>query len=148
MSNPFISHPIASNFLEGSILGFIAMFNGTVAVTEAITDKDWLRLTGQHGVIFVLTVVGLAFWAKSIRDEKSRAKEDEARERRHMESLDASEKHFQMLTTMNKQNAEDLKEVSIESIKAQMEGTSAIKALTKELAGRPCGMTKFPIQKP
>ena len=147
MSNPFVTHPTASNFLEGSVLAFIALFNGTVAVTEAISETDWLRLTGQHGAIFVLAVVGLAFWAKAVRDEKTRAKEDEARERRHGESLAASEKHFQQLISMNKQNAEDLKEVSLESVRAQIESTNAIQSLTKELSGRPCGMTKFSIQK-
>lgn len=147
MSNPFVTHPTVSSFIEGSILGFVALFNGGVAVTDAITETDWTRLTGQHGAIFVLSVVGLAFWAKAIRDGKARVKEDEARERRHVESLAASEKHFQTLIAMNNKNAEDLKGVSMESIKSQIECTAAIQALAKELAGRPCGMTNFSIHK-
>jgi hypothetical protein len=146
MSNPFITHPTASHFLEGATLGFFAMYNGTVAVTEAITETDWLRLTGQHGAIFVLAVVGLAFWAKSIRDEKTRAKEDESRERRHKETLDAGEVHFNRLIDMNAKNASDLKDVSLASVAAQINATNAIENLTKELAGRPCGVNKFPAE--
>lgn len=144
MSNPFISHPTASTFVEGSILAFAALVNGTLAVSEAITETDWLRLTGQHGAIFVLAVVGLAFWAKSVRDEKTRAKEDEARDRRHKEALDAGEAHFNRLIEMNRVNAADLKEVSMASVKAQIDSTNAIENLTKELSSRPCGVTKIP----
>lgn len=116
----------------------LAVFNGTLAVSEAITQADWTRLTGQHGAVFVLAIVGLAFWAKAVRDEKNRKLEDEARDRRHAEALAASEIHFSRLIEMNGKNADDLKEVSLASVRAQVASTNAVENLTRELARRPC----------
>jgi hypothetical protein len=133
-----MNHPNISSIIECATLTFTALVTGTLAVSEAITETDWLRLTGQHGAVFVLAVVGLAFWAKAVRDEKNRKLEDEARERRHKEALDAGEVHFNRLIEMNRINASDLKEVSLASVKAQTEAANAIENLTRTLESRPC----------
>jgi hypothetical protein len=137
-----MQQPNISSVIECVTLTAVAVVNGTLAVSEAISETDWIRLTGQHGAVFVLAVVGLAFWAKAVRDEKTRKEEDEARERRHKEALEAGEAHFGRLIEMNRVNAADLKEVSLASVKAQTESTNAIENLTRELASRPCGISK------
>ena len=129
----------------------LAIMSGTLAVSEAITETDMERLTGKNGTVFVLAIVGLAFWAKSRRDEKNRISEDEAKERRHQETLESNSAHFQQLITMNKQNADDLKEtaeknaealkdLSIKAVEAQIKGTAEIRNLRYELSQRPCGV--------
>ena len=148
MSNPFYSHPAITHLIEGSSLMFLAILNGTVAITEAFSEADWAKLTGTNGVIFVLAIVGLGFWGKAMKDEKNRIKEDEAKERRHAEALEAADGHFKLLIEMNKQNADDLKDLTVQSIKANMKGTAEIAQLRHELASRPCavrGMAPLPI---
>lgn len=140
MSNPFSSHPAVASFVEWFALSAIAVVNGTLAITEAITEADWQRLTGQNGVIFLLAIVGLAFWGKAVKDDKLRVKEDEARERRHSEQLEAADGHFKLLIEMNKRNADDLKDLTVQSIKANMRGTAEIAQLRQELASRPCAI--------
>ena len=133
MHNPFTTFPLISSLLEWSTFVSLAVFHGGLAVTEAISQSDWARLTGEHGAIFVLSIVGLAFWGKSHKDDKSKIKEDLARERRHAEALAASDRHFGLLMEMNKQNADDLKDLSIQSIKANLRGTAEIALLRIEI---------------
>lgn len=140
MSNPFSSHPAVASFVEWFALSCIAVINGGLAITEAISEADWQKLTGQNGVVFILAIVGLAFWGKAVKDDKTRTKEDEARERRHAEALEAADGHFKLLIEMNKKNADDLKDLTIQSIKANMRGTAEIAQLRQELASRPCAI--------
>lgn len=131
-------------------IGFIAaagMFDSTMM---AITDTDWDRLIGPHGFTVGLILAVVALWATAMRREtcenKRRESEETAREKRHQDSI-----------RMQRDNANDLKSITVESIKAQMLTASALSDLKEasektsisidnlfvQLSTRPCQALTF-----
>lgn len=101
------------------MLGFLAVWQGMATL---ISSDDWNRITGPHGLVFVLIIGLIVVWTKSVRD-------DAARERRHRETIKTQETHFNALLSLNKTTADDLKALTVAATKAQMSSTNAIIAM-------------------
>lgn len=144
----FLSSSI-SGLIEGLLLVTIALANGAQYVAAVITEADWLKITGPHGFLFGAIIAILVLWnAGRVREKnetKRRDREEESREKRHAE-----------LVATNKENAESLKALTVEGIRAQAKATAAqekateavkdmdqsIQALARELSERPCQIKK------
>lgn len=136
--------PLAMNhFIEASILLVLAVTQGFQYAVGMITEADWVKFTGPHGFLFgAIIAIGVLWNAGRIREKNEsvrRDKEETAREGRHAE-----------LVATNKENAESLKALTVEAIKAQGKATYAvekmdsnIQRLTIELADRPCQAVQF-----
>jgi len=125
------------NILEGSLLSALSVF-------AIISETDWSRITGPHGVAFVAIAAVIVLWASGMRKDKRederRAKEESSREARHAESI-----------RLQKENADKLIEITVENIRAAGKVTQAITSmdrtiqhLSNELSDRPC--QKIPKQ--
>lgn len=130
------------------------MWQGIAAAIAAISEGDWAKLTGPHGVAFVSVVAVIVLWgallayiSRTNKREETRRKEelaarkveDEARERRHVE----------IMTTQG-HNAQKLIDLTAQSIAANINGTHAIQMLshdiqtmTNDLKVRPCQAATF-----
>jgi flagellar biosynthesis component FlhA len=127
---------------EGTSLFFLSVF-------AFVTETDWQRITGPHGVAFVAIAAVIVLWGSGIRDkallrketeereireEKRREKEESAREARHAESI-----------KLQRENAEKLIGITVENIKAAGHVTQAINSMDRtiqqfshDLGQRPC----------
>jgi hypothetical protein len=108
-------HPLAV-VADVVMLGFLAVWQGMATL---ISNDDWSRITGPHGLVFVLIIGLIVVWTKSVRD-------DAARERRHRETIKTQQDHFNALLELNEKTADDLKVLTVASTKAQMSATNAI----------------------
>lgn len=121
VSSIFFS-PVAA-FIDVTLLGVLALWQG---ITALISEDDWSKITGPHGLVFVLIIGLIVVWTKSVRD-------DAARERRHRESIKTQEDHFNSLLTLNAKTADDLKILTVASTKAQMNSTNAIISMDRNI---------------
>jgi len=135
MPHRAIAYNFACHLFEFLGLGFLLAWQGFSAGLALISDADWAKITGPHGLVFVLIIGLCVVWAKSCRDDVSR-------ERRHKETLAAQEEHFAALLELNSKTAEDLKDLTIQSIKAQMKATAATIDLSHQLSTRPCQLER------
>lgn len=128
--------------IEGAMLGLLGTWSGIMAVSEAISEKDWQKIKGPEGALFLCVIIILTLWnsgrVREKNENKRREKEEAAREARHAENL----KH-------QRENAEKLMDLTAESIKAHGMSVEAIKSmdrtmmiLTEELKERPCQKLK------
>ena len=139
MTNP----PQISHIVEGLCLGALAVWQGGAATITALTESDWSKLTGPHGVAFAAVIAVIVLWAallayisKSRKEELAARKvEDEARERRHTE-----------LVTTQKAHAEKLIELTSQSITANINGTHAVGTLSKSIEAMAEQVKKCPGQ--
>jgi FtsZ-interacting cell division protein ZipA len=102
-----------------------------------ISEQDWSRMLGPHGVAVVAILAVVALWvsgikeksamkkdieAREAREEARRTKEEESREKRHNESI-------QLQTT----NSDKLVALTVENIKAQALTTAALASVDRSL---------------
>ena len=142
--------PNLSFVLEGITLAGLAAWQGGQAVAVAISEQDWQKAFGPNGVAFVAVIAVVVLWGalltfihRSKKDSElrrkeeleARANEDAARERRHKEIMDLQNK-----------NGSDLKDLTAESIKANMRGTFAVETLAKNLQALTCDLADRPCQ--
>ncbi len=125
------------NIVEGSILSMLSVF-------AIISETDWQRVTGPHGVAFVAIAAVIVLWGSGIRDKNRLRKETEAREnreeeRRIREEANREKRHAESLL-MQGENAKRLMELTVEGIKAQGMVATALRDLKTALDGRPCGV--------
>lgn len=111
----FITPPLAAVF-DITMLGILAVWQGMATL---FSSEDWNRITGPHGLVFVLIIGLIVVWTKSVRDDASR-------ERRHRETIQSQQEHFNALIELNEKSANDLKALTVASTKAQMSATNAI----------------------
>jgi hypothetical protein len=121
LSNIF-SSPLAA-IIDVTVLGALALWQG---LSTLISADDWSKITGPHGLVFVLIIGLIVVWTKSVRD-------DAARERRHRESIKTQEEHFTSLLTLNAKTADDLKVLTVASTKAQINSTNAIISMDRNI---------------
>ena len=116
-----MTHIPPSTIVEGLTLCSIAAYQATVGIIDSIS---WERLIGDHGALFAVSVGAIVLWnSKRVdrsEENKRRAKEEESRERRHVESI-----------TGNAKNADELKALTVESIKSNMMVAQAINNMDK-----------------
>ena len=91
-----------------------------------ISNEDWEKITGPHGLVFVLICGLIVVWTKSVKD-------DSARERRHRESIAAQEEHFKSLMAINAKTSNDLSVLTVAATKAQMTATGAIVSMDNNI---------------
>lgn len=115
-------------------LAGLAVWQGLATLVALVSAEDWEKITGPHGLVFVLICGLIVVWTKSVRD-------DAAKERRHKETISTQQAHFKALLDLNEKGSEDLKVLTVASTKAQMAATNAIISmdhniirLTNELA--------------
>jgi heme exporter protein D len=102
-----------------------------------ISEQDWSRMLGPHGVAVVAILAVVALWvsgikeksamkkdieAREAREEARRTKEEESREKRHAESI-----HLQTA------NSDKLLTITAENIKAQALVTAAISSMDRSI---------------
>jgi len=92
---PHRLHPVlqATNFLFEGILYFvIAAKSGLSLIGNLISDSDWDKITGEHGVIFLLLCVLIVNWNNArIRERNENRRQAAASlllDKRHTEALD------------------------------------------------------------
>lgn len=132
MPHRFIAYT-ASNVCELIAFTALAFYQGGVTAVAVLTENDWGKVFGPNGVAFVSVIACIILWgtfitsqsrsrkdalAREEREEERRRLEDEARERRHLE-----------LVRTNKENADDLKGLTAEAIKAQLIAAAESKTL-------------------
>lgn len=131
-----MTHCPPSTILEGITLCGVAVYQVTA---QAIDDVSWQRLTGSHGTLFVLAIGIIVLWnASRIREKKEdarRKEEDAARERRHAE-----------LVSTNKENAEGLKALTVDSIKANIRAIVAVESMDKNIQNLTIGIKEMGIE--
>jgi len=118
MLNRF-SSLVATPFVAIADIATLALLAVWQGLATLFTDEDWNRITGPHGLVFVLIIGLIVVWAKSVKD-------DGHRERRHKEMIKSQQDHFDSLLNLNAKTADDLKVLTIASTKAQMSATNAI----------------------
>ena len=143
-----------SNFFEGFLLYGVAIWKASATVFLSIADQDWSRLLGPQGLTVGLIFAVCVLWTNGILDRKAKEKRDaiadeKEDERRGKEEAARENRHAQLVAT-NKENAESLKALTVESIKAQAKATHAVETMDKniqrltiELADRPCQAKTF-----
>lgn len=120
-------HPkLLSPIAECVTLAAVTVYQGIAYIGGIISDEDWSKITGPHGLVFVLIIGLLTLWIKSQRN-------DVATERRHKEALSAQKENFELLMEMNTTNADGLKALTVESIKANMRCIGAIESMDKNI---------------
>lgn len=113
--------PPPATIFEGIALSAIVAYQFVVGVIDSVS---WERLIGDHGALFAVSVGAIVLWNSKrvdrIEENKRRAKEEESRERRHVESI-----------TGNAKNADELKALTVENIKSNMMVAQAISNVDK-----------------
>jgi len=143
-----------NTILEGILLCGLAIWKTSSAVFLAIAEHDWNRLLGPQGFTVGLIFAVVVLWSNGVLDRRAKEKrdaiaQDKEDQRREKEEAARENRHAQLVGT-NKENAESLKVLTVESIKAQAKATHAVETmdkniqrLTVELADRPCQAIQF-----
>lgn len=126
-----------------------AFYHGYLAATDVISQSSWDRLTGEHGLIFALSIGALTLWVtmqtkelredrrkeqNQIREDKRQAVIDEKNDKRHDEQIKMQTDFNEKLMEIMIKNAE----VQSETAQSINDMTSAINSLKEGLSVRPC----------
>ena len=133
-----------NHLLEGTMIGILAVWTGTRTLASAISEGDWMKIKGPEGALFLSVVIIIVLWnAGRVREKNEntrRENEEKKRDDRHKEQL-----------ALQKDNADKLIQLNVESILAQGKATQAInsmdrtmQALTIEIKERPCQKSQTP----
>jgi len=136
MPHRLLDMPPINHFIEAAILGLALGWNAFSFHLASISDEDWSKITGPNGVAFVAVMAVVVLWITRIGDAKKedqrRAKEEESREKRHAE-----------LVATNRENAESLKALTVESMKIGIKVEHSLAEMAQQIAGRPCQAAIF-----
>lgn len=111
-------HPkisIVSSIAECATLATLSLVQGVRYIGGIIADEDWQKITGPHGLVFVLIIGLLTLWIKSQRN-------DAATERRHREAMEAQREY-----------ADELKSLTVEQTKNSMRFMASIDNMDKNI---------------
>jgi len=112
--------------IEGTLFTVGLMWTGATRVIAQLIDQKTLdQLRSADGALFGAAVIVVALWVSKIADGKR-----------------MDRRHDEMITVLKEGNARSEKLVA-ESIKAKLLMTASLKALTKQLEGRPCSGGKL-----
>ena len=92
------------HIIQGAILASVFAWNGTKAIFLALTESDWTRMMGPHGVAAVCILAVSILWATLVTYI---VKAERRAARFHVESIG-----------LYRENAESLKEMIYEQFKA------------------------------
>ncbi len=127
-----------ANICELSILGFLALFQGVKTGMAVIQDWDWSKVFGPNGVAFVSVIACTVIWgtlmrsqSQSRKDADNRMKREDAREKREEERRDREEESRERrnkdLVEATSVHAEQLKALTVDCIKSQLEAAHQMK---------------------
>ena len=113
-------------FSDICVLASLAVYSGVNAIASIISSEDWDKITGPHGLVFVLICALIVVWTKSVKD-------DNARERRHREVIAVQEEHFKALLKLNEKTSSDLRILTVAATKAQLTSANAVVSMEKTI---------------
>lgn len=130
--------------IEAVILGIALGWNWFCYQAAIISDEDWSKITGPHGVAFIAVCAVVVLWFNKLTGEKSRSKELAAQmeredERREAEERNKEKRHEENLAA-SREYAEGMKALAVESMKTTIVVNHTLKDLIKELKNRPCNI--------
>ena len=118
---PLVTQTLGFIF-EAIALGFLTVWQGLSAIASLISNEDWDRITGPHGVAFVACAACLVLWLNAVnrdrKEDKRRIAEDAAKERRHEDSIRALNLY-----------SEKVMGIAVDTAKTNMHVAEAIKSL-------------------
>ncbi len=137
----------AQHAIEGTMLLIFS-------VVALISEQDWGRLLGPHGVAVAALMAVVALWLGNIRDKRILREDLESRERREenrraVEEASREKRHTESIR-IQRENADKLIALTVENIKAAAHVTASIESvdrtiqtLADELKDRPCQAIGF-----
>jgi hypothetical protein len=139
--------PVFLHTVEGVILGLALGWNAMSYYAQILSERDWQRMTGPHGVAFIAVVAAVVLWLNKISSDKARSKElaeQDAKEdlRRVAEELNKEKRHAETLAA-SREYADSMKALAVESMKVAMKVDFTLVNLTHQLASRPCQAASF-----
>lgn len=114
-------------FIEGFTLLTLATWSGSNALATVVSEDDWTKITGPHGVAFIAVAAVIVLWTSRVLSER---RSEKSQNDRHKE-----------LIAVNRENADDLKELQkqttdalIRSASHQAESAAAMRTLSNSLS--------------
>jgi hypothetical protein len=110
------------DILQGCLWGILAIYNGASALIAVISEADWNRITGPHGVAFIAVVAVVVLWANGIATRKAEDK------RRAEEIASANAARAELLKALKESidSNNDLTKQCIRAIECQKAATQAM----------------------
>lgn len=112
--------------LEGFLCLLATASAGLALIFDFISDKDWEKITGEHGTMFLLLCIILVVW----NNGRIREKNENKRQERSARLLDA--RHAETLS-LQREYAESIKTIQETSVQASQQTVSAIQTLSNNL---------------
>ena len=114
------------DILQGCLWGILAIYNGAAAMLAVISEADWERITGPHGVAFIAVVAVVVLWANGIATRKAEDK------RRAEEIASANASRAELLKALN-ESIESNNDLTKQCIRAIEKNTAATIAFEKTM---------------
>jgi len=110
------------DILQGCLWGILAIYNGAAAMLAVISEADWNRALGPHGVAFISIVAVIVLWANGIATRKAEDK------RRAEEIASANASRAELLEALKEsiQSNQGLTERCIAAVEKQTAATVAM----------------------
>lgn len=128
---------LCSHIIEGAILAGLAIIQGAGWIASLLTESDWERMTGAHGVAFVSTIAAIVLWGTFIatmRRVRLDALEREVRERKdRKERFDELRESNEHVVNRLIKITEDSHSVILASSRTDMKVAESIHALETQI---------------
>lgn len=128
MISRFFSHipqHLSSGFDIVALVG-LTVWQGISTTIAFISSEDWDKVTGPHGLVFVLLCGLIVVWTKSVKD-------DAGKERRHKEIIAEQQKTFDRHFSKLNENNKVLTDLIVSSNRQQDRTSNAIMAMDKSI---------------
>ena len=112
--------------IQGILWGMLALYNGASALLAVITEADWNRALGPHGVAFLAVIAVVVLWGNGIATRKAEDK------RRAEEIASANASRAELLSAL-KESIDGNHELTKQCIKAIEKQTAATIAMEKTM---------------
>jgi hypothetical protein len=112
--------------IQGILWGVLALYNGAAAFVAVISEADWNRITGPHGVAFLSIIAVVVLWGNGIASRKAEDK------RRAEEIASANASRAELLKALN-ESIESNNDLTKQCIRAIEKQTAATQAMDKTM---------------
>jgi hypothetical protein len=113
-----------TDLAQGMLWGILAVYNGAATFIAIITEADWNRITGPHGVAFISVIAVIILWSNGIMTRKAEDK------RRAQEIKDANNARADLLKALEASTASN-NALTSQCIHAIERNTAAVQAFDK-----------------
>ncbi len=110
------------DILQGCLWGILAIYNGAAAMLAVISEADWNRALGPHGVAFISIVAVVVMWDSGRRDRKA----ENTRRQDEIASANASRAELLKALKESIDSNNDLTKQCIRAIECQKAATQAM----------------------